>query len=240
MEHEVLKVWCEKFGVRPEDDKCRLLLKYSNMIYRHEGFNITGLKNADEILKTLVLGSLEPFLRLNVPRGTSFIDIGTGAGIPGIPLAIFFPEFRGFLLDSNAKKIGFINNAADELGLRSVTAVCGRAEDIGRDGDCRESFDFVFMRAFGSLYISVELGAPFCKPGGMVYVYSSGDSADKCAEIMQHLSALGLHHLPGVAHKDAGLDDSGTVFKKISETGTMYPRRYAIIKRDSSKYTKKK
>ncbi len=109
--------------------------------------------------------------------GASFADVGSGAGLPGIPLAIAFPNARGVLMDSRARKVEFLESAARRLGLSNLRAVHGRAEDIGRRADMRERFDFVFARAVAKAPTLLELALPLCRVGGRA-IFHKTESAD--------------------------------------------------------------
>ena len=109
--------------------------------------------------------------------GAAFADVGSGAGLPGIPLAIAFPNARGVLLDSRARKVEFLQSAIGRLGLDNLRAVHGRAEDLGRRADMRERFDFVFARAVAKAPTLLELALPLCRVGGRA-IFHKTESAD--------------------------------------------------------------
>ncbi|MCL1834183.1 MAG: 16S rRNA (guanine(527)-N(7))-methyltransferase RsmG, partial [Leptospirales bacterium] len=151
-----------------------LMIKYANEIFNeNKKFNLTGHKNLLDIIENLFVKSLIPVKNLDVPRGTLFADIGTGAGIPGIPIAIKYGEAKGALFDSNHKKVNFINRTAAHLGINNVRAAACRVEDLCREPNFRESFDMVFSRAMSDLYTVSELGAPLLKVGGLLFLYSN-------------------------------------------------------------------
>lgn len=158
------------------DEINRKLKEYARLIYEHnKTTNITGLKDTEYIYNELILGSITPLKHVNVPRGTSFIDIGTGAGIPGIPLLLYFGDnMKGVLVDSNNKKIKFLLNAINTLGINDiVTVIQGRVEEIAKEKAYRDSFDFAVSRAFAHPLMALEYGLPFVKPGGWLYIYYS-------------------------------------------------------------------
>ncbi|MCX8122594.1 MAG: 16S rRNA (guanine(527)-N(7))-methyltransferase RsmG [Spirochaetes bacterium] len=144
-----------------------LIFEYNKII------NITGLKDVDSIYNQLIVESILPLKNINVPRGTSFIDIGTGAGIPGIPLLLYFgTNINGVLVDSNNKKIKFIEKAIGVLGLAHSTMVIqGRVEEMAHENQYRDKFDFAVARAFAHPYMALEYGLPFVKIAGWLYIY---------------------------------------------------------------------
>ncbi|GAB4220443.1 MAG TPA: 16S rRNA (guanine(527)-N(7))-methyltransferase RsmG [Spirochaetota bacterium] len=164
------------------DEINRKLKEYARLIYEHnKTTNITGLKDTESIYNELILGSITPLKHVNVPRGTSFIDIGTGAGIPGIPLLLYFGgNIKGVLVDSNNKKIKFLLNAINTLGINDiVTVIQGRVEEIAKEKAYRDSFDFAVARAFAHPLMALEYGLPFVKPGGWLYIYYSFNLYEK-------------------------------------------------------------
>ena len=204
-----------------------LMIKYANEIFtENKKFNLTGHKTLLNIVENLFINSLLPVKNLNVPRGTLFADIGTGAGIPGIPLAIKYSESNGVLFDSNHKKVDFINRTSKLLGIPNVRAIAGRVEDLGRDANYRRIFDMVFTRAMSDIYTVIELGAPLLKIGGLLFLFSNDKKLSDY--IVEHINNLGLsiENPPEIEHNTEML-----IFRKIKETDAKYPRRISVINR---------
>lgn len=152
----------------------KTLKEYAWLIYEYNKIiNITGLKDIESIYNELVIESIRPFMYSDVPRGTLFVDIGTGAGIPGIPLLLYYGEnIKAVLIDSNNKKIKFLEKAIDVLGLATRTTVIqGRAEELAYEKNYRDTFDFAVSRAFAHPLMALEYGLPFVKVGGWMYIY---------------------------------------------------------------------
>ncbi len=152
----------------------RKLQEYARFIHEYnKTTNITGLKDIESIYKELIVGSITPLMHVDVPRGTTFIDIGTGAGIPGIPLLLYFcGNMKGVLVDSNNKKIKFLLNTIQALGITDiVTVIQGRVEEIAKEKAYRDTFDFAVARAFSHPFMALEYGLPFVKPRGWLYIY---------------------------------------------------------------------
>lgn len=224
-----------KTGIN-EDDKISKLLKFSKLIYsENEKFNLTGHKSEMDIFINLIIGSLEPFANIDVPRGTFFADFGTGAGIPGIPFGIKYNDCKGILFDSNQKKIRFVNSAVFDLNLDNLTGIDIRIEEAGRCMDFKNTFDLILTRAMSDIYIIAELGAPLLKIGGYIYLYVSQNQFKFNDKLISHLSDLGLsfseNPFLNVHHPKQSIH--GIFLKKIKETSTLYPRRMAVIKRYS-------
>ena len=212
--------------------KQSLMIKYSDEIFsENKKFNLTGHKTLLNIVENLFINSLIPLKNLDVPRGTLFADIGTGAGIPGIPLAIKYNESKGILFDSNNKKINFINRTAGNLGISNASAVAGRVEELCREENYRGSFDMVFSRAMSDIYTVTELGAPLMKIDGLLFLFS-GDKSELSDYMTEHIYNLGLAvaDLSLMLRSDEA-DSEIIVFRKIKETDVRYPRRISVIKR---------
>ena len=161
---------------------------------------------------------------------SSLIDVGTGAGFPGLVLKIAFPGCRVTLLDSLNKRIQFLNAVIKELGLTDVEAIHGRAEDLARQGELRESFDLCVSRAVANLATLSEYCLPFVKKGGFFISYKSEKISEEMAEAENAIVLLG-----GKAEekKEFLLPDSDIyrclfVIKKVRETPKKYPRKAGL------------
>jgi 16S rRNA (guanine527-N7)-methyltransferase len=225
--------WGKERDIVITDDQVEMLSTYVEMIYEENKVtNVTGFKDKGTILETLVLGSIETMTALGVPRGTRFIDVGTGAGIPGIPTAILFPDSIGVLLEINLKKISFLQKVKQELRLSHVEIIVDRAESAARVESLRESFDLAVCRAVGGIYIVTELLLPFVRVGGRAFVFSNKSLCELNAREMNHISILGGQ---AVNLSTAGSDElvHGVILEKTLPGGDKYPRRYAVIKREA-------
>lgn len=209
--------------------RIKLLLEYAHAIFtENEKYNLTGHKTISDIIDNLIIGSLGPVKLLNVPRGTLFADLGTGAGIPGIPIAILHEEAEGTLFDSNQKKVRFINKIAEELGLQNIEGTDIRVEDAGRTEAYRKKFDIVFTRAMSDIYTIAELGSPLLKVGGFIFLFAEYSRIDISEKLINHLLDLGLSEeiLQGPDPYEDGI-----ILRKIKHTDEKYPRRMPVIKR---------
>lgn len=183
-----------------------------------------------------------------IPSGATLLDCGCGAGFPSLPLAIARPDLKITSLDSTAKKLTFVSDAARTLGLDNITVLAGRAEEFAADTSAnpatnvasgtahrrlRESFDVCTARAVARLNILSELCVPFVKPGGLFLGLKGAKGDEEYKEAAHALAVLGcpesdLHHL--MLHTDKQ-DEMRTVLvaKKASSTPRIYPRSYATI-----------
>jgi 16S rRNA (guanine527-N7)-methyltransferase len=238
VKHDVLTEWASVHNFSLDSGKKRKLDEYARLLHEaNQRFNLTGITNIDEILNNLILGSIEPFIWLNVPRGTIYADIGSGAGIPGIPLGIFHSNMQGILIESNNKKSSFISSVIKELELENCRVYHGRIEEYQKEVR-REQFDIVFSRALGDPYYVIELGAPLLKKGGALYIYSNLKPEDLPGYLMDHIVDLGLSSATDNVQMELGISDNGLLFIKTGNTDRKFPRKISIIKRDISRNLK--
>jgi 16S rRNA (guanine527-N7)-methyltransferase len=236
VERDIILKWSIFSKVEINTETIDKLCRYAGLIHEaNQKFNLTGLKSVSEIISELILKSIDPICDIIVPRGTRFVDLGTGAGIPGIVIALLKPEFSGLLIDSNNKKTMFLEEIIDILEIKNLNVICGRGEEIAGDLNYRDSFDWCFSRAFGKMYISVELGAGLIKKTGHMYIYSAESPSSISGIIVKHADDLGLCLLGYEDFDDLRIRHTGVCFKKVRNTPEQYPRKFAVIKREAEK-----
>lgn len=201
---------------------------YDMLIDRNKVMNLTAITEFDEVMDKHFLDSVYLFRSIKLEADYKLIDIGTGAGFPGIPLKIVFPELKITLLDSLNKRVGFLNDVIDELNLNDIEAIHGRAEDIARDKTYRASYDIAVSRAVANLSTLSEYCLPFVKIGGKFVSYKSGDCAD---EVDNAKSAI--HLLGGKINKIDEFSYSNNsrsfiVIDKVMNTSNKYPRKAGL------------
>ena len=219
------------------DIQNKQIIAFAGLIHEYNGkFNLTGLSSPDEIRQKLILESIAPARDLEINPGSRFVDIGSGSGIPGIPIGIYYSNITGLLIEANEKKERFINQAINNLGLKNLVSLCGRAEELGQDPVFREKADWVFARAVGSPYLTMELGAPFVACGGHLYIYSALTWENLNDNIKSHANALGM--APAHQRLKGVVESPGILLKKISTTDGKYPRRFSALSREARKHEK--
>lgn len=222
----------EKLGIPVSCAQAELLDRFQALLLaQNESVNLTRITDPDEVRIKHFLDSLSLLRFLPESRTGAIIDVGTGAGFPGIPLAVMRPDIPVTLLDSLRKRIVFLRNVADTLGLSNVTLVHSRAEDAAHDDRYRERFDVAVSRAVASLPVLAELCLPFVVPGGAFCAMKGPDPKHELDEALPAIAMLG-----GVASEPeevalAGMTHSIIIVSKITHTPTMYPRKPAKIKK---------
>lgn len=201
---------------------------YDMLIDRNKVMNLTAITEFDEVMDKHFLDSVYLFRSIKLEADYKLIDIGTGAGFPGIPLKIVFPEIKITLLDSLNKRVGFLNDVIDELNLNDIEAIHGRAEDIARDKTYRASYDIAVSRAVANLSTLSEYCLPFVKIGGKFVSYKSGDCVDEVdnAKAAIHLLGGKINKIDEFSYSNNSR--SFIVIDKVMNTSNKYPRKAGL------------
>ena len=199
---------------------------YEMLIERNKVMNLTRITDKKEFYEKHILDSLL-VCKINDLRNKKIIDIGTGAGFPGIPVKIFFPETDMVLLDSLNKRLVFIDDVINELHLESVITVHGRAEELGHDKRFRESFDIALSRAVADLSVLSELCIPFVKVNGLFISYKSSDTDEEIlnAENAIHILSGSAAEVINIKIPNSDISRRFVKIKKEKPTQKTYPRK---------------
>lgn len=203
---------------------------YELLIEWNQKFNLTAITDRDEVWVKHFEDSLSIDRILDMSKVESVIDVGTGAGFPGIPLKIVYPKIKLTLLDSLDKRVRFLKEVISELDLENVTALHGRAEDYGRDEIHREKYDLCVSRAVASLPVLTELCVPFVKVGGCFVAYKSEKAEEEINASGKATDSLGAKISSTESFSLSGGEYGRTLIKidKILNTPDIYPRRAGL------------
>ena len=170
---------------------CQFLQYYELLVEWNSFMNLTAITDYDEVIKKHFVDSLSLIKAIDLSNEISVIDIGTGAGFPGIPLKIAFPNLKITLLDSLNKRIKFLNEVINKLELKDITAIHGRAEDFAKDKNYRQSYDLCVSRAVANLSTLSEYCLPYVKTGGKFISYKSEKITDEMNAAKNAIIILG-------------------------------------------------
>ena len=226
----LLDAGCGELGIVLTEKQKEQFFKYFQLLTEwNQVMNLTAITEMPEVVTKHFVDSL---LVVNVFDGIrteaySCIDVGTGAGFPGIPLKIAFPQLQITLLDSLNKRVGFLNTVIQELGLTGITAVHGRAEDFGRNKEYREQFDLCVSRAVANLSTLSEYCLPFVKAGGEFLTYKSGKVEEEAREAESAVKKLGgsMRETKTLVLPGTDVDRTFVPIDKINMTPKKYPRK---------------
>ncbi len=215
-------------GLSLSEEQIGQFLRYYEMLVEWNGrMNLTAVTEFDDVVEKHFLDSLCLVKAIPDPGERSVLDMGTGAGFPGIPLKIAFPELEMVLVDSVGKKLRFLDALIGELGLFGVTTVHGRAEDLAHEAAYRERFDLCVSRAVADLAVLSEYCLPFVGIGGSFVAYKSADADEECENAQKAVSLLGGEIKPTITYKLPGTDAARSLItvEKKKETPQAYPRK---------------
>ena len=211
-----------------DEDRCRKLCEFgAAMVKQNEVMNLTGITESSQVAKLHLLDSLTVLASADL-RGKTLIDVGCGAGVPGVPLAIACPGAKITLLDSLAKRMNWLETVVPALGIGNARCVTARAEE--EVTKCRETYDYATSRAVARLNILLELTAPYVRIGGAVLAMKGSAAREELEEAKNAISKLGLKVEQVRDFTIDGAVHSVIVLRKVRATPAQYPRRYSKIK----------
>lgn len=218
-----------KLNIEATEQNLKDLDRYKDLLIEYnKKFNLTAIKTEEEIYLKHFYDSLTLTQAVDLNQNLKLLDIGTGAGFPGLVLKIFYPDLEIILLDSNHKKIMFLETVIKELNLKKITCLNSRAENLPKE--YREYFDMVTSRAVSALPVLCELSIPYLKVDGL-FIAMKGDSEEeikKSSKILEQLDSK----IIDVKRFNLPIESSNrslVVIKKLKKTKEKYPRSYDKI-----------
>ena len=221
---EALDIILDQEQINQFDEYYEILVEWNKVM------NLTGITEYQEVVEKHFLDSLSIVKVMDMDQAERVIDIGTGAGFPGIPLKIAFPKLDIVLLDSLNKRIRFLDHVIEELGLEGIRTIHGRAEDYARDGKYRERFDLCVSRAVANLSSLSEYCLPYVKVGGRFVSYKSGDIEEEVNDASKAIALLGgkKERIEKFQLPDTDIQRSFVVIGKTKNTQKRYPRKVGM------------
>ena len=226
---EFKQIMCEnlkEFNLELSELQLEQFYKYMNLLIEwNKVMNLTGITDPKEIITKHFIDSLTVLEKIN--KNSKVIDVGTGAGFPGIPIKIAYPDVEVVLLDSLNKRINFLNVVIEELELKNIKTVHGRAEDFGRDKEYREKYDIAIARAVAPLNILLEYLMPFVKTSGKCISMKGSNIDEEIEKSYKAINILGGEILSKKEFVIPNTDIKRSIveIEKIKNTSSIYPRK---------------
>ena len=205
---------------------------YNLIIERNKVVNLTSITEPYDVIEKHFIDSVALVKFYDFSKASSCIDIGSGAGFPGIPLKIVFPELNVMLLDSLNKRVDFLNSVIINLGLDGISTIHSRAEDGARNKNLREKYDVCVSRAVANLSTLSECCVPFVKVNGSFVSYKSGNISDEVTSAKKAIEILGgkLEGVNEFTLPDSDYRRSFVIINKVKNTSAKYPRKAGMPK----------
>lgn len=245
---QLMKSSCQDVNLTLDETKFNSFITYMKLLQQwNEKINLTSIIEDEQIIKKHFIDSIKIFRFKEITNGIlgngnnkkrkRIIDIGTGAGFPGIPMKIMVPELDIVLLDSLNKRINFLNETINCLNLKEINAIHGRAEDFARDNFYRHNFDFAVSRAVANLAVLSEFSLSYVKVGGYFIAMKGPSVEEEIINSKRAIELLGgrIEEIIKVDIEDTDLKHNIVVVKKLKATSNLYPRKAGLITKNPLK-----
>lgn len=229
---ELMKNACDSVGMNFDEDKYNKFITYKNLLQEwNEKINLTAITEDEEVIKKHFIDCIKAFSENQFKEAKNLIDVGTGAGFPGLPIAIMKEDLNITLLDSLNKRVNFLNIVKNSLNLTNVTTIHSRAEDGARNKELREKFDIATSRAVANMAVLSEFCLPYVKVGGYFIALKGPAITDELNDAKNAIGTLGgkLIEVIEVSVEGTDLKHNLVVIKKVKETPKTYPRKAGSI-----------
>lgn len=228
-----LMVKCRTLNIELSKNMVDKFYRYMNLLIEwNEKINLTAIVEPNNIILKHFVDSLS--ILKNINKEASIVDIGTGAGFPGLPIAIASGNCNITLVDSLNKRINFLNEVINDISLNNVNTIHSRAEDFGKDKSFRESFDFAVSRAVAPMNILLEYMLPIVEIGGICICMKSFNVDDELESAKRACDILGgrIEGIDEVILPDTDIIRKNIIIRKVKETPSKYPRKAGIPSKD--------
>jgi len=229
---DIIKTECENIGLEINEEKYNQFIEYKDLMKEwNEKVNLTAITDDKEIVIKHFIDSIKAFEFKRLSDSVKIIDVGTGAGLPGIPIKIMNNNSEVVLLDSLQKRVNFLNEVIAKLNLKGIETVHGRAEDFGTDLNYREKFDVAISRAVANMAVLAEFCLPFVKKGGYFVALKGPAVQEELDEAKKAINVLGgkIEKVIKVNFENSDFDHNLVIIKKIKNTPKQYPRRAGTV-----------
>ncbi|EJO5348119.1 16S rRNA (guanine(527)-N(7))-methyltransferase RsmG [Clostridium botulinum] len=235
---DILQSSCDDVNLDFNDEKYNQFMIYKNLIQEwNKKINLTAIVKDHEIIKKHFIDCIKIFKASPIGEAKTLIDIGTGAGFPGIPIKILKEDMEITLLDSLQKRINFLNIVIGDLKLKNIQCLHGRAEDYAQQIEHRQKYDVAVSRAVANLAVLSEFCMPFVKKGGYFVAMKGPSVEEEIIEATKSIEILGgkLEDIIEIDIEGTDLKHNLAIIKKVKETGKKYPRKPGVIKKNPLK-----
>lgn len=228
----------EEVGLELSKEKYEKFMIYMRLLQEwNEKINLTAIVEDEEIIKKHFIDCIKAFKRYELKKANTLIDVGSGAGFPGLPIAIMKKDLKVTLLDSLNKRINFLNTVIAEIGLDNILTIHSRAEDGARNKLLRESFDIATSRAVANMSVLAEFCLPYVKLGGNFIALKGPAIEQEIKDSKIAIKTLGgeLIDISEVSIEDTELRHNLVVIKKVKVCSKTYPRKAGLITKNPIK-----
>lgn len=226
---KIMIFYGEKIDIKFTEEQLNQFYEYMNLLLEwNEKINLTAITDPNEVILKHFIDSLT--INKYIKENSTFADVGTGAGFPGIPLKILRPDLKITLVDSLNKRINFLNEVINKLNLVNIETVHSRIEDFGKDKKYRESFDFVTARAVANLAVLSEYLLPIAKVGGQCVCMKGSSVEEELSNGKNAIKVLGgkIKNIDEFVLPDSDMSRNVIIIDKIKNTPNKYPRKAGI------------
>lgn len=228
---DLLEERLKDISIQLDDNKRNQFMEfYKLLIEWNQYMNLTAITEYEEVVEKHFVDSLSIVKAINLCEKENIIDIGTGAGFPGIPIKIIYPHLKVTLLDSLNKRVKFLNTIIEKLELKNINVIHGRAEDYAKQKEYREKYELCVSRAVANLSTLSEYCIPYISVGGMFISYKSDEIDEELLKSKNAVKILGAKVSDVIRFQLPGTDIRRSFIKieKIKNTPKIYPRRAGI------------